>query len=162
MEEWRNIEGFPGYMVSNEGRVKSFKRGKERILKTVIGKNGYEKLILHYEGKKYNKLMHILVFDAFGNGKRNGRILQIDHRNNCKTDNRIENLQLLDTRANSSKRSMQKEKTSKYTGVSWRKDIKKWAAAIKIDGKSKHLGFFIIEEEAAAAYQRALKSLNNN
>jgi hypothetical protein len=33
MEEiWKDIEGFPDYQVSNLGRVKSFKCGKEKIL----------------------------------------------------------------------------------------------------------------------------------
>ena len=40
-EVWKNISGFDDYMVSNLGRVKSFKQNKETILKGHIGLDGY-------------------------------------------------------------------------------------------------------------------------
>ena len=48
-------------------------------------------------------------------------------------------------------------KTSKYIGVNWKKQNKKWRAAIKINGKAKHLGYFDDELEASNAYQEKLK-----
>ena len=33
MEIWKPIEKYPDYMVSNQGRVKSLKNGKEKVLK---------------------------------------------------------------------------------------------------------------------------------
>lgn len=96
MEEiWRTIKDFEMYMVSNWGRVKSLKCGKEKILKPIKLKNGYFIVNLYKKSKSKTFHIHILVFDAFSEEKRNGRILQVDHRNNDKTDNRIENLQLL-------------------------------------------------------------------
>ena len=41
---------------------------------------------------------------------------------------------------------------SKYVGVSWSKQIKKWLAQITIDGKSKSLGYDHDEKEAARMY----------
>lgn len=41
MEEWKTIENYPDYMVSSIGRVKSFKNGKEKLLKTSADKDGY-------------------------------------------------------------------------------------------------------------------------
>ena len=34
-EEWRPIDGYEDYLISNLGRVKSFKQGKEMILKPI-------------------------------------------------------------------------------------------------------------------------------
>ena len=41
---------------------------------------------------------------------------------------------------------------SKYVGVTWNKNSKKWQAQIKIDGKSKNLGYDHDEKEAAHMY----------
>merc|ERR1712185_608841 len=41
---------------------------------------------------------------------------------------------------------------SKFVGVTWHKQNKKWMAEIMIDGKSKHLGLFDNEKEAACKY----------
>ena len=41
---------------------------------------------------------------------------------------------------------------SKYVGVSWSKEMKKWHAKITIDGKMKTLGYYHDEKEAARMY----------
>ena len=41
---------------------------------------------------------------------------------------------------------------SKYVGVTWSKEKKKWQARITIDGKSKNLGHYHDEKEAARIY----------
>ena len=53
MEKWKDIEGYEGlYQVSNLGRVKSLKFGKEKILKILINSHGYAHVILLKEGKR--------------------------------------------------------------------------------------------------------------
>ena len=49
--------------------------------------------------------------------------------------------------------------TSKYKGVYFAKSKNKWKAYIKINGKQKHLGYFLTELEAHQAYQSKLKEL---
>jgi hypothetical protein len=80
---------------------------------------------------------------------------QIDHINNDRTDNRIENLREATRFQNNRNKSSAKGSTSKYLGVSWANRANKWAAQIKVDGKNYHLGYFTVEEDAARAYDRA-------
>jgi hypothetical protein len=49
-----------------------------------------------------------------------------------------------------------KEGASKYTGVYFNKSKSKWEASIKIEGKTRHIGLYENEEEAAVDYARAV------
>ncbi len=49
---------------------------------------------------------------------------------------------------------------SKFVGVSWNKQMKKWNAQIRIDGKNKTLGHFDDEKEAANAYDKVASAIN--
>ena len=49
---------------------------------------------------------------------------------------------------------------SKFVGVSWYKERKKWKAGITIDGKLKSLGYFDDEKEAACKYDEQAALLN--
>lgn len=51
--------------------------------------------------------------------------------------------------------SNKKPKTSKFKGVSWAKASKKWMAGIGVNGKTKNLGYFTDEKDAARAYNEA-------
>jgi hypothetical protein len=47
--------------------------------------------------------------------------------------------------------------SSRYKGVCWHKYDKKFYAAIKLDGKSKFLGSFASERDAAKRYDAAAR-----
>ena len=161
MEEvYKNIPGYEGvYQVSNLGNVKSFKKDKEvRILKSNKNSRGYLVVGLSKDGKVKHLTVHQLVAITFLNHKPDGYKIQVDHINREKLDNRLENLQLLNSREHSTK-DRKVGGSSKYVGVNWHKSSNKWIAKIWVDGKSKYLGLFEDEYEAHLAYQSALKVL---
>lgn len=91
MEEWKTIENYPDYMVSSIGRVKSFKNGKEKLLKTSADKDGYLSVTLCKKGKVKRFRVHRLVAQAFIPNLNNLPI--INHKNQIVNDNRVENLE---------------------------------------------------------------------
>lgn len=94
-EEWLSIEDYENYQVSNMGRVKSLandKLRKEKILRQrKNNKTGYLCVNLYKEGKGKNCSVHRLVGNAFLENK-NGYPC-FNHKNEIKTDNRVENLE---------------------------------------------------------------------
>lgn len=162
MEIYKDIPNYEGlYQVSNLGNVKSLishNGTNERVLKFGIGNAGYYHVVLHKNGVRTTKNVHKLVAITFLNHKQNFVKLVVDHINNNKTDNRLDNLQIVSHRYNSSKD--QKNRSSKYVGVYWCKNVKKWRARITINKKLIHLGCFIDEVEASNKYQSALIEIN--
>ena len=167
-EEFRPVPGYEGYYeVSNFGNVKSLEREylingkytstvKERIRKVTLNNRGYLQLILSKDGKCRCIRIHTIVAMAFLGHKPDGtHKIVVDHIDNNPLNNHVSNLQLISSRENLSKDK--KNGTSKYTGVSWHKASNKWRSQIRLGDKSKDLGFFTSEEEAAEAYQNALK-----
>jgi hypothetical protein len=65
------------------------------------------------------------------------------------------NLRPCTHRQNFQDRDKPSHNTSGYKGVSWDKSHRKWAAYIKVNGHKKHLGLFVILEDAARAYNAA-------
>ena len=102
MEEiWKDIKGYPNYMVSNMGQVKSLnyrQTGREKIMKQQLYR-GYLNVGLRKNRKLKIFRVHRLVYEAFY-----GRIpqgMQVNHINEIKTDNRLENLNLMTPKENS-------------------------------------------------------------
>jgi hypothetical protein len=169
-EIWKDIPDYDGlYQVSNLGRVKSLPkkwisgRGVLRshngkILKCSFNNGGYCQYRISKNGITSTFLGHVLVAITFLNHKPNGHTMVVDHINDVKTDNRLENLQVVTHRYNCYK--TQSNYTSKYKGVSWQKDAKKWRSRITIDRKVKELGYYLNEIDAYKAYENALQ--NNN
>lgn len=92
MEQWKDIEGYENlYQISNEGRVKSLKWGKERILKNVKNSWGYLLVGLCKNGERIHKQVHRLVAEAFLENPQN--LLEVNHKDEDKTNNHVENLE---------------------------------------------------------------------
>ena len=99
MEEiWKDIPEYEGlYQVSNLGNIKSLEKSKgwckikEKTLKLRIDKDGYYRVILSKNSKPKMFLVHRLVAQAFIPNPNN--LPEINHKNEIKTDNRVENLE---------------------------------------------------------------------
>ena len=139
-EIWRPIEGYEGlYEVSSYGRVKSLKRPyennggiqwtKERILSPGKDKDGYLQVNLHCNGKQHQRKIHRLVAQAFLPNPDN--LPQVNHRDEDKLNNRVENLEWCTAKYNSNYGSRKDRvrnsriKNGTYTGLSreeyWKK-----------------------------------------
>lgn len=90
-EEWKPIERTDNkYWISDKGRVKSYSHYEAIILKPNITK-GYERIDIFQEGSRSSKLISRLVAAAFLLPPASID-MELHHINNCKRDNRKENL----------------------------------------------------------------------
>lgn len=86
---------------------------------------------------------------------------EVDHVNNVRDDNRLSNLRLATSSGNGQNQALTSGRgTSRFLGVCWAKDNRKWQAQIKVDRKTVYLGQFATEEEAAEAYRAAKERLH--
>lgn len=91
-EIWRDITGYEGrYQISSFGRIKSFWRGAERILKAEISRNGYLRVDLRSHGSHKHFCVHRLVANAFVDNPNLKP--QINHRDGNKLNNQASNLE---------------------------------------------------------------------
>lgn len=91
-EIWKDIEDYEcHYQISNLGRFKSLKCGKERILKPHLNTTNYYQVALLLKGHIKVMLISRLVAIAFIPNPENKRT--VNHKNGIRTDNRVENLE---------------------------------------------------------------------
>lgn len=118
VERWKEIEEYPGYEISDKGRVRSYYEKKkkvgtwggydrilhdepQRILKQSDDGNGYMKVYLQNDEKRTCVKVHKLVADAFvPNPNGYDTVDHIKSGPEGKLDNRAENLRWLPRRDN--------------------------------------------------------------
>lgn len=166
--EWRDVVGYEGYyLVSNYGHVKTVPRRfvnsrgqavqvKERILTySVLG--GYNRISTESKHSgRLCKFAHRLVAEAFLPDFNPE--LEVDHIDRDKKNNVVTNLRMATPTQNNANKPPQKG-VSKYKGVHQNSRTGRWQATIRFNKEFINLGSYIIEENAARAYNLKAKEL---
>lgn len=105
----------------------------------------YAQANTYRDGRKGHVFMHKLVTSW----------PRVDHKNHNGLDNRRSNLRPATTAQNNHNQRPQIGTSSRYKGVTWHKANRKWQATIKLAGRSRYLGCYSTEEDAALAYNAA-------
>ena len=108
-----------------------------------------------YYAHAWHGQMHIYMHRLVAGAPPQGFV---DHVNRNGLDNRRANLRIATKSENGANRvadARVRRTSSEYKGVFWDRARGKWAATIHVDGRSKALGRFGTEMEAAEAYNRA-------
>ena len=143
MEEWKSIPGYEGiYEVSNLGRVRSVERC-DRFNRKIVSKilkpnyvSGYLRVGM-YKNKTFKYyLIHRLVAQAFLPNPDN--LPQVNHKDEDKSNNRVDNLEWCDRSYNMNYGTVQQRRiqtninNGKYTGNSKTKEyIKEYSKKYK-------------------------------
>lgn len=90
-EVWKDIKGYPGYQISNYGRIWSSKQ-HGRYMKPSPNNRGYLQInLIAKNGKRKKELVHRLVAIAFIDNPEGKP--EVNHINHIRDDNRVENLE---------------------------------------------------------------------
>lgn len=89
MEEFRVVEEFPNYSISNLGNIINNKFNKVRKQQT--DKDGYKKIMLYKNNKSKLLSIHRLVAIAFIPNPNNKE--QVNHKDNNPSNNNVDNLE---------------------------------------------------------------------
>ena len=145
MEEeiWCPIKGYEGlYGVSDQGRVRSLKFGKERILKQGRAGGGYLQVGLRKNRERKMCYVHRIVAQTFIPNPDN--LPEVNHIDENKENNSVQNLEWCDRKYNinyGTRNQRQSEKLSKpilqYT--KYGKFVREWKSTRDVE---RNLGYF--------------------
>jgi len=113
---------------------------------------GYARINIWISGKRTQKLIHQLIINS-----QKGE--EIDHIDRNTLNNQKENLRVVNKAQNQMNSKSRNGSVSKFKGVGWHKRDKKWTAKICLNYKTRWLGYFNNEIDAAKAYNKAAKEL---
>ena len=82
-ERWAEVAGHPGWLVSTEGRIKSNRRGHERLIRTRM----VDGRLLAGDKQRGNLALHLAVLRAFCPGVEGDAIFADGDAGNCRLAN---------------------------------------------------------------------------
>ena len=144
-EEFRTIENFPNYQVSNFGYVRNMTTNE--ILTPVIDKIGDALITIQNDKMKYTTYVKRFVADAFIPNLDPSKLFIINLDKN-KSNNHFSNLIRSKTR-----QIVQRNNTSGYNNVF--KKGNKWIVSITVDFQKHHFGTFNNKDDAIKARKNA-------
>lgn len=155
LEIWKPVKNIESkYEVSSLGNIRN---SKGVILKPCLGTNNYLQVTIRYLDKIRTRTIHQLVAESFLNYTPEGVCdIVVDHIDNNKVNNKVENLNIISRRTNTHKEKIANSH-SIYKGVSFDKQRSLWKSYVFYKGKTNHLGFFNNEEEAYKEYLKAVE-----
>ncbi len=125
---------------------------KVKHLTWFLSNKGYAVASTHENGQIVNFYLHRLIV-----GAEKGD--QTDHIDGNRLNNVRANLRRCTPTQNNMNLAKRSGCRSLFKGVTWSKQKSKWHARIKLQGKAKHLGFYVDEAAAAKAYNAAATQL---
>ncbi len=116
--------------------------------KTKRNRIGYAITHVWRNGKRTSGYLHRMIVEVAPG-------MQVDHVNQNSLDNRRENLRPASVIQNMKNFPKRNGTASRFKGVTWHRHMKRWQAKIGSGNRRIHLGSYLTEEEAAAAYNEA-------
>jgi len=110
--------------------------------------DGYIMIALNKKQYGAHRLAWLYTYGTYPNQ-------QIDHINQVRDDNRLENLREVSAKTNTHNRGTSGRNTSGCMGVVWDKRASRWQARINVDGKRIFLGMFTEFSDAVNARKNA-------
>lgn len=150
-----------GYSATRDGHIYSKK--SKKFLKETVGADGYARITVSIKGHVSTHLVHRLVATAFIKNPCN--YSEVNHRDEDKLNNTVENLEWCTSKYNSNygnrKYNLSKTRCDKsilgQCGVGFHKRDKVWFANIRVNGRLIHLGNFNNFQEAVIARENGEK-----
>jgi hypothetical protein len=141
MKEIRLTKGYVA-LVDDEDfeRVNQFKWSAKECPNTVYAQRGHD-------GR--HTMLHRFIL------RITDPKIKVDHWDGDGLHNWQQNLRIATRQQNGANRKLNKNNTSGFKGVTWRKDRGKWNAFTEIKTKRIHLGYFDCPLQAACAYDMA-------
>ena len=119
--------------------------GKEVVLKQVMS-NNYMIVCLCKDGEQANRFVHVLVWEAFNGLKPEG--MQVNHIDEDKMNNRLDNLNLMSPKDNCNWGTRNKRISKTLAGkLMNRKDLSKWV--VKLSKENEILHFYRSANQAS-------------
>jgi len=115
------------------------------------GINGQGYLRITIKGKQYRA--HRLIYQMFNEQwdiTDTSQDNQIDHADNDKLNNSIDNLRVATSSQQQHNRGKRNDNTSGDAGVVWDKASEKWRVQVRVNKKSHNGGLFVNKEDAIA------------
>lgn len=101
MEIWKQVKEYPGYEVSDQGRIKSFKQNKNgKILNGVVRK-GYLQVDFRKDGVTHSEGVHRIVLSTFS-PRENMDQYTVNHKDGNPLNNKLDNLEWMTLSENTS------------------------------------------------------------